>query len=169
MNQRLEEFELKFNSRLKKEENIRKNIEKGLSNFIENKFQIIKRDIIELSKKNDDKIEEINTKKEKKSIELNEFFHNEKKERINKDKDLKTNIDNIIKDYTNILKEEINQREEKDENILDNIKKGLNEFKNNLNKVKKERETIDNRLINLVEKTVAQIESKQNVEVISSI
>ena len=168
-NQKLNEFEEKFNKRLKNEQNIRKNTERNLSILINDKYQKLKNDIKDFSLEGCDEIKKLSIKKEQKIGELKHMIHDEKKERFNQDDEIKKKIFDKMKEYNQKMREEISLRENKDESILESIKKGLKEMKNDLYGVKKERENSQSKLVDLVNNTVAQIENSQNLRKVSSI
>lgn len=168
-NQRLNEFEEKFNKRFENEQNIRKSTERNLSILINDKYQKMKSDIKDFSEEGSDEIEKLNNKKEQKIGELKRIIHDEKKERIKKDDEIKKKTGDKMKEYNQKMKEEIKLRENKDESILENIKNSLKEMKNDLYGVKKERENSQSKLIDLVNNTAVQIENSQNLKKVTSI
>ena len=112
-NQRLKEFEEKFNKRLKNEQNIRKNTERNLNILINDKYQKLKNDIKDFSQEGYNEMEKLKIKGEQKIEELKLKIYDEKKERFNQDEEIKKKNVDKMKEYNQKMREEISIRESK--------------------------------------------------------
>lgn len=159
----IDSFELKFNSRLKEEENKRINLEKKLTTLIESKFKDMKFKITEKGKEKAEDQEEIKNKIDEKMPQLKSLIDEEKKKRINKDEEIKEKIKDKMNFYNDIMKKEIKNRENFDEQTLDDIKASFAEFSKQMRQTSFNREQSEGKLIDLVDATISQFEANGNI------
>ena len=159
----LDSIEMKFNARIKEEQNQRINLEKKLKNLIETKFKDMKYKISEKSQEKSEDQEDVRNKIEEKLPQLKSDMDEEKKIRISKDEEIREKIKDKMNYYNNIMRKEIKNRENFDEQTLDDIKSSFGEFNKQLRQTSFNREQSEGKLIDLVEATISQFEANGNI------
>ena len=156
----LQNFEQKFNYRLKEEANRRKNIEKKFSSIIDKKYKDLKYKINEETKERSNIFE--NFKKfNGKLPEFNENLKNARNLRDKKDEEIKKIVQNKMGYYKDLMRKEIKEREKFDEENMENIKLSLNAYNKDFRLNKLNREQNQGKLIDLVETTIEQLENRK--------
>lgn len=156
----LQNFENKFNSRLKEEANRRRNIEKKFSNIIDKKFKDLKSKIYEEAKDRNNTFENLQ-RFNGKLPELNENLKKCKSLREQKDEEITKIVQNKMGYYKELMRKEIKERETFDEENMENIKYSLNGYNKDFRLNKLNREQNHGKLIDLVEATIEQLENKK--------
>ena len=159
----IDTFEIKFNSRLKEEQNKRINIEKKLNTLIDSKFKDMKYKISEKSQEKKEDQEDVKDKIEEKIPQLKSSIDEERKKRIAKDEEIKEKIKEKMNFYNDIMKKEIKNRENFDEQALDDIKGSFAEFNKQMRQTSFNREQSEGKLIDLVDATISQFEANGNI------
>ena len=158
----LENFENRFNLRLKEEQEKRINLEKRLKNAIDSKFKEMKLKLYENSKERFDELDELKNKMDVQMPQLQTTVEELKKIRKLKDDEIREKIKNKMNSYNEIMKKEIKNREDFDEKSLDEIKFTFADFNKQMRQATFNREQSQGKLIDLVDATIAQIEAKGN-------
>lgn len=158
----LENFENKFNLRLKQEQDKRINLEKRLKGVIDSKFRDMKSKIIDSSKERMDDFENLKNKMEEIVPQLKMKVDESKKIRKLKDDEIKDKIKNKMNYYNDIMKKEIKKREDFDEKSLDDIKYSFADFNKQMRQNTFNREQSQGKLIDLVDATITQFEARGN-------
>ena len=161
-NQILENFENKFNLRLREEEEKRINLEKRLKNMIDSKFRDMKCKMYDNSKERFDELENFKNKMETQIPQLQEKTNNEKKIRKIKDEEIKEKIRDKMNNYNDIMRKEIKNREIFDDKCLDDIKYTFADFNKQMRQATFNREQSQGQLIDLVDATISQIDANRN-------
>ena len=159
-NDMLENFENRFNLRLKEEQEKRINLEKRLKNAIDSKFKDMKLKLNENSKERFDELDNLKNKIDIQMPQLQAAVDEEKKIRKLKDDEIKEKIKNKINLYNDIMKKEIKNREDFDEKSLEEIKFSFADFNKQMRQTTFNREQNQGKLIDLVDATISQIEAK---------
>ena len=158
----LENFENRFNLRLKEEQEKRINLEKRLKNAIDSKFKEMRLKLYENSKERFDELDELKNKMDVQMPQLQTTVEELKKIRKLKDDEIREKIKNKMNSYNEIMKKEIKNREDFDEKSLDEIKFTFADFNKQMRQATFNREQSQGKLIDLVDATIAQIEAKGN-------
>ena len=161
-NEILENFENKFNLRLREEEEKRINLEKRLKNMIDSKFRDMKCKMYDNSKERFDELENLKNKMETQIPQLQEKTNNEKKIRKIKDEEIKEKIRDKMNYYNDIMRKEIKNREIFDDKCLDDIKYTFADFNKQMRQATFNREQSQGQLIDLVDATITQIDANRN-------
>ena len=161
-NEILENFENKFDLRLKEEQEKRINLEKRLKNMIDSKFRDMKCKLYDNSKERFNELENLKDKMDMQIPQLRAIVDDEKKKRKIKDEEIKEKIKNKMNYYNDIMRNEIKNREVFDEKCLDDIKYSFSEFNKQMRQATFNREQSQGQLIDLVDATISQIEATGN-------
>ena len=161
-NEILENFENRFNLRLKEEQEKRIILEKRLKSIIDSKFKDMKCKLYENSKERFNELENLKNNMDIQMPQLQATFDDEKKIRKIKDEEIKEKIKNKMNYYNDIMRKEIKIRENFDEKSLDEIKYSFAEFNKQMRQTTFNREQSQGKLIDLVDATITQIEAKGN-------
>ena len=161
-NEILENFENRFNLRLKEEQEKRIILEKRLKSMIDSKFKDMKCKLYENSKERFNELENLKTKMDIQMPQLQATFNDEKKVRKARDEEIKEKIKNKMNYYNDIMRKEIKTRENFDEKSLDEIKYSFSDFNKQMRQTTFNREQSQGKLIDLVDATITQIEAKGN-------
>ena len=160
-NEILENFENRFNLRLKEEQEKRIILEKRLKSIIDSKFKDMKCKLYENSKERFNELENLKNKMDIQMPQLQAIVDDEKKKRKLKDEEIKEKIKNKMNYYNDIMRKEIKTRENFDEKSLDEIKYSFSEFNKQMRQTTFNREQSQGKLIDLVDATITQIEAKR--------
>ena len=161
-NEILDNFENKFNLRLREEEEKRIFLEKKLKNMIDSKFRDMKVKIYNNSKEKFDELETLKNKIDEQIPHLQENYNNEKKLRKLKDEEIKEKIKDKMNYYNNIMRKEIKNREIWDDKCLDDIKFTFADFNKQMRQTAFNREQSQSQLIDLVDAAISQIDNNAN-------
>ena len=161
-NEILENFENKFDLRLKEEQEKRINLEKRLKSMIDSKFRDMKCKLYDNSKERFNDLENLKNKMDIQIPQLQVIVNDEKKKRKIKDEEIKDKIKNKMNYYNDIMRNEIKNREIFDEKCLDDIKYSFGEFNKQMRQTTFNREQSQGQLIDLVDATISQIEATGN-------
>ena len=161
-NEILENFENKFNLRLKAEQEKRINLEKRLKKSIDSKFKDMKRKLYENSKERFTELENLKSRMDIQIPTLQATVDDEKKMRKLKDDEIKEKIKNKMNYYNDIMRKEIKNREMFDEKSLDDIKYTFADFNKQMRQNTFNREQSQGKLIDLVDATITQFEARGN-------
>ena len=160
-NEILENFENRFNLRLKEEQEKRIILEKRLKSIIDSKFKDMKCKLYENSKERFNELENLKNKMDIQMPQLQAIVEDEKKKRKLKDEEIKEKIKNKMNYYNDIMRKEIKTRENFDEKSLDEIKYSFSDFNKQMRQTTFNREQSQGKLIDLVDATITQIEAKR--------
>ena len=160
-NEILENFENRFNLRLKEEQEKRIILEKRLKSIIDSKFKDMKCKLYENSKERFNELENLKNKMDIQMPQLQAIVDDEKKKRKLKDEEIKEKIKNKMNYYNDIMRKEIKTRENFDEKSLDEIKYSFSDFNKQMRQTTFNREQSQGKLIDLVDATITQIEAKR--------
>ena len=160
-NEILENFENRFNLRLKEEQEKRIILEKRLKSIIDSKFKDMKCKLYENSKERFNELENLKNKMDIQMPQLQAIVDDEKKKRKLKDEEIKEKIKNKMNYYNDIMRKEIKTRENFDEKSLDEIKYSFSDFNKQMRQTTFNREQSQGKLIDLVDATITQIEKKK--------
>ena len=160
-NEILENFENRFNLRLKEEQEKRIILEKRLKSIIDSKFKDMKCKLYENSKERFNELENLKNKIDIQMPQLQAIVDDEKKKRKLKDEEIKEKIKNKMNYYNDIMRKEIKTRENFDEKSLDEIKYSFSDFNKQMRQTTFNREQSQGKLIDLVDATITQIEAKR--------
>jgi hypothetical protein len=160
-NEILENFENRFNLRLKEEQEKRIILEKRLKSIIDSKFKDMKCKLYENSKERFNELENLKNKMDIQMPQLQAIVDDEKKKRKLKDEEIKEKIKNKMNYYNDIMRKEIKTRENFDEKSLDEIKYSFSDFNKQMRQTTFNREQSRGKLIDLVDATITQIEAKR--------
>jgi hypothetical protein len=157
----LENFEIKFNGRLKAEQEKRKILEKRLKSAIDSKFKDMKCKLYDNSKERFTELENLKTKADAEVPQLKAVVEEERKNRKLKDEEIREKIKNKMNYYNDIMKKEIKNREIFDEKNLDDIKYSFADFNKQMRQNTFNREQSQGKLIDLVDATITQFEARK--------
>ena len=157
----LENFENKFNTRLKAEQEKRKILEKRLKNTIDSKFKEMKCKLYGNSKERFTDLETLKNNMDGQVPQLRAIVEEEKKNRKLKDEEIKEKIKNKMNYYNDIMRNEIKNREIFDEKNLDDIKYSFADFNKQMRQNTFNREQSQAKLIDLVDATITQFEARK--------
>ena len=158
----LENFENKFNGRLKAEQEKRKILEKRLKSAIDSKFKDMKCKLYDNSKERFTELENLKNKADAEVPQLKAVVEEERKNRKLKDEEIREKIKNKMNYYNDIMKKEIKKREDFDEKSLDDIKYSFADFNKQMRQNTFNREQSQGKLIDLVDATITQFEARGN-------
>jgi hypothetical protein len=157
----LENFENKFNGRLKAEQEKRKILEKRLKSAIDSKFKDMKCKLYDNSKERFTELENLKNKADAEVPQLKAVVEEERKNRKLKDEEIREKIKNKMNYYNDIMKKEIKNREIFDEKNLDDIKYSFADFNKQMRQNTFNREQSQGKLIDLVDATITQFEARK--------
>lgn len=171
-----QQFEIQYENRMKfisnlenkimqkfNNENLEiENMEQRLINQIDDKYNILKNELLIEEKNKNDSINNFKLYLETEVPKIIDQMKNEQKERENEDIFINKMIDDEFNKLMNMISSEKNARKETEEAFLDMIKSIINKVKSEMENEKKMREKTEENLLSLLEETCNKLDSAIN-------
>lgn len=156
-------LEFKIMERFDAESNERKDGERGLMLYIDEKFNILKNELTKESKNRNDSIENFTFYLESEIPKIVEQMKNEQLERDESDNNINRMINEEFARLTMLISNEKKTREETEEAFLDMLRSVINKVKNELESEKREREKTEETLLTLLEETCSRLDEASRI------
>lgn len=156
-------LEFKIMERFDSESTERKDGERGLMLYVDEKFNILKNELSKEAKNRNDSIENFTFYLESEIPKIVEQMKSEELEREESDNSINRMINDDFARLTMLISNEKKAREETEEAFLDMLKSVINKVKNELESEKREREKTEETLLTLLEETCARLDEASKI------
>lgn len=156
-------LEFKIMERFEAESNDRKDGERGLILYIDEKFNILKNELSKEAKNRNDSIENFTFYLESEIPKIIEQMKTEQVEREEADNNISRMISEEFARLTMLISNEKKTREETEEAFLDMLRSVINKVKNELESEKREREKTEETLLTLLEETCSRLDEASRI------
>ncbi len=156
-------LEFKIMERFDSESNDRKDSERGLFLYIDEKYNVLKNELAKESKNRNDSIENFTFYLESEIPKIVDQMKNEQMEREESDNNINKLINDEFARLTILISNEKKTREETEEAFLDMLRSVINKVKNELENEKREREKTEETLLNLLEETCLRLDEASKI------